>query len=116
MGHLRRLALVALVSVPLAGCHKTLHATVTQPNPLAYPNEMLRESEPVVIITKDMEIMAPRANEGVGDQLLIPEKMPLRNIASFTVVSRDRLRFHVQIEHKWREYADVRTWNAHIVD
>jgi hypothetical protein len=42
--------------------------------------------------------------------------MPLRNVASFTVVSRDRLRFHVQIEHKWREYADVRTWDAYLVD
>ena len=32
------------------------------------------------------------------------------------MVSRDRLRFHVQIEHKWQEYANVNTWNAYLID
>ena len=30
-------------------------------------------------------------------------RYPLINQASFTVVSRDRLRFHVQIDHKWQD-------------
>jgi hypothetical protein len=41
---------------------------------------------------------------------------PLVNQASFTVVSRDRLRFHVQIDHKWEEWADLSTWKVHLED
>ena len=44
------------------------------------------------------------------------EPYDLENRASFTVVSRDRLRFHVQIEHKWKEYADLEGWQAWIID
>jgi hypothetical protein len=43
-------------------------------------------------------------------------KYPLKNVASFTVVSRDRLRFHVQLEHKWQEWADLRTWEVYMID
>jgi hypothetical protein len=122
MRYLRGL-LVVVVTVVVAlvggavGCNKTLRASVTQPNPLAHPNEILYQSEPVEIITRDMELVAPRPDDGAGDaHLLIPEKMPLHNIARFTIVSRDRLRFHLQIEHKWEEWADVSTWRAHLID
>jgi hypothetical protein len=31
-------------------------------------------------------------------------------------VSRDRLRFHVQIDHKWQDWADLNTWDVYLVD
>src|SRR5439155_21124926 len=33
-----------------------------------------------------------------------------------SVVSRDRLRFHVQIDHTWEEWADLTTWEVYLVD
>ena len=32
------------------------------------------------------------------------------------MVSRDRLRFHVQLEHKWIEWADLSSWEVYLVD
>jgi hypothetical protein len=63
-----------------------------------------------------MELERPRNRGPSGGVLMKNERYPLKNVASFTVVSRDRLRFHVQIEHKWEEFADLRTWHAWIVD
>jgi hypothetical protein len=102
-------AVVALGTV--AGCHRTFHGSVSQPNPLLHPHEMLRESEPITIVTGDMELEAPRV-QGV----LRRQRWPLNNVAAFTVVSRDRLRFHVQIEHKWSEWAMVDSWTAYLID
>ena len=104
-----------------AGCGKTLKGETTQPNPLAYPNETLRISEEIVIVTGDMDLYAPRKRQGSGSlatrvSLMVMDRYPLQNKASFTVVTRDRLRFHVQLEHKWREYVDVRNWRAYIID
>jgi hypothetical protein len=31
-------------------------------------------------------------------------------------VSRDRLRFHVQVDHKWEDWADLTTWDVHLED
>lgn len=108
---------VAASVLLLAGCHKTFRGAVAQPNPLAMPTETLRESEPVVIITGDMELKLPRPiTYETGDSIQIITRYPLTNAASFTVVSRDRLRFHVQVEHKWREWAQLETWNAYLVD
>jgi len=99
-----------------AGCHKVFRGRATQPNPLSHPNETLRVSEPITIVTGDMELEVPRP-PGVGNaSLLKKDRYPLKNVASFTVVSRDRLRFHVQLEHKWEEWADLHNWDASIVD
>lgn len=103
--------MVVGVVCQLGACHRTLQQGVTQPNPLREPDETLRISEPVVIITGDMELEVPRASPGYAN-LAIMERLPLHNMARFNVVSRDRLRFHVQLEHKWTEYADPRTWNC----
>jgi hypothetical protein len=108
--------LVAVAAI--AGCTKTWRAHTTQPNPLTLPNETLRESEEVVIITGDMELNAPQNHAPYGSQasVLVEERYPLVNKARFTVVSRDRLRVHVQLEHKWKEYVDVRNWRGYLVD
>jgi hypothetical protein len=62
-----------------------------------------------------MELSLPQAT-GTQESIWVNRRLPLNNMASFTVVSRDRLRFHVQIEHKWREWADLSTWDAYLVD
>jgi hypothetical protein len=98
------------------GCSKTFHTSVNQPNPLASPLETLRQSEELVIVTGDMELNKPRRSGPSGGSVMVSDRVPLNNKASFTVVSRDRLRFHVQIEHKWEEWAKVTGWSAELVD
>ncbi|HET6611263.1 MAG TPA: hypothetical protein VFG83_04710 [Kofleriaceae bacterium] len=90
-------------------------ASITQPNPLAQPFETLRVSEPVVIVTGDMELSLPRVSHAADGTIVARDNFPLTNVARFAVVSRDRLRFHVQIEHKWREWADPATWKATLI-
>jgi len=100
-----------------AGCVRTFSAEVRQPNPLEASNETLRDSEPVIIVTGDMELEQPREPEpGQQVALVHNNHYPLENVASFTLVSRDRLRFHLQIEHKWKEWADPTSWDVYMVD
>lgn len=105
--------LAALVNT---GCVRTFRGKVVQPNPLLFPNETLRESEKVTIVTGDMELNLPHAVPTSDGGVEVSRRYPLKNAASFTVVSRDRLRFHVQIEHKWQEWADLHTWDVYLVD
>ena len=43
-----------------AGCQKTWRGSAVQPNPIANPNDTLRQSEEIVIVTGDMDLNAPR--------------------------------------------------------
>lgn len=107
----------ALLGLVLGGCHRTFSASIRQPNPLASPLDTLRDTEVLTIVTGDMELSHPRRSRVEGrDSLMSQERYPLHNKASFTVVSRDRLRFHVQIEHKWKTYTDISTWKAVLYD
>ena len=100
-----------------AGCTKTFKASTVQPNPLASPTETLRHSEKSTIVTGDMELDTPAPPETTQRASLIRNrKYPLYNQAHFTIVSRDRLRFHVQVDHKWQEWADLSTWNVRLED
>jgi len=108
---------LAVVSVGSLGCSRTFHGKAVQPNPLVHPMETLRDSEEIKIVTGDMELEKPEATSNA--QRVAPSNMsryPLINKASFTVVSRDRLRFHVQLEHKWKEWANPDGWNVYLVD
>jgi hypothetical protein len=99
------------------GCARTFRAEVVQPNPMVTPTETLRSSEKVTIVTGDMELEIPYAAEqGREATIANNHRYPLVNQASFTVVSRDRLRFHVQIDHKWEDWADLTTWDVHLED
>ena len=107
--------IVGLVMV--AGCARTFHGTAIQPNPLVRPTETLRNSEKITIIRGDMELEAP--DEAAPTQrasVMHNHRYPLFNQASFTLVSRDRLRFHVQIDHKWQEWADLNSWEVTLED
>jgi hypothetical protein len=99
------------------GCTRTFRGTATQPNPLAQPTETLRDSEKIVIVTGDMELNVPRPPDRT--QRVTPvnlRRYPLENVAQFSVVSRDRLRFHLQLEHKWKEWADPSGWDVLLID
>ncbi|HEU0034446.1 MAG TPA: hypothetical protein VFQ53_27675 [Kofleriaceae bacterium] len=81
------------------------------------PTETLRQSEKITIVTGDMELDAPAPPEPTQRATPVRNnKYPLYNQASFTIVSRDRLRFHVQIDHKWQEWADLKTWDVELID
>lgn len=109
--------LVIASCAALVGCHRTFKASVSQPNPLSQPLDTLRQTEVLTIVTGDMDLVHPRKSRVEGrDSLLSHKRYPLLNQASFTVVSRDRLRFHVQIEHKWKNYTDISTWKAVLTD
>jgi len=97
-------------------CSRTFKGSATQPNPLSQPLETLRTSEEVLIITGDKDLTYPHNQQIPGGEVQVESRYPLHNKARFTVISRDRLRFHVQIEHKWKEFADVRTWKAVLID
>ena len=109
--------LLAVAVVVGAGCSRTFKGHAVQPNPLVNQNETLRESEKITIVRGDMELLEPDAARPSQRATLVHNhKYPLLNEARFTVVSRDRLRFHVQIDHKWEEYADLNTWEVFLVD
>ena len=108
---------VILVVLLGAGCSKTFKASTVQPNPLASPTETLRHSEKLTIVTGDMELDTPMPPEATQRASIVRNRRyPLYNQAHFTIVSRDRLRFHLQIDHKWQEWADLSTWNIHLED
>ncbi|HUS31590.1 MAG TPA: hypothetical protein VMZ53_23955 [Kofleriaceae bacterium] len=106
-----------LVVVALVGCTRTFKAVAVQPNPLANQNETLRTSEKITIVRGDMELEMPDDPAPAQRASIVHNhRYPLLNEASFTMVSRDRLRFHVQVDHKWEEYADLNTWQVYLVD
>lgn len=106
-----------LVLGGLMGCARTFRAEAVQPNPMVNAAETLRDSEQITIVTGDMELETPIGAQHTKEATPIANRRyPLLNRASFTVVSRDRLRFHVQIDHKWEEWADLNTWDVHLED
>ncbi len=100
----------------VSGCSRTFQSSVTQPNPLSQPLETLRESEELIIVTGDMELNVPRGGGNSGGSVLVDDRYPLTNTARFTVVSKDRLRFHIRLEHKWQEWTELGGWDAYLVD
>jgi hypothetical protein len=112
-----RVVILVGALVVLVGCTRTFKKNAVQPNPLANPTETLRQSETITIETGDMELNAPdAANPTQRASIEHNHRYPLFNRASFTIVSRDRLRFHVQIDHKWQEWADLNTWEVELQD
>jgi hypothetical protein len=113
MGSRHLLAGVLLV----VGCARTFNKEAVQPNPLLHPNETLRSSETIQIVTHDMDLKRPAPPDSTGTASpIFNQPYPLVNKASFTMVSRDRLRFHVQVDHKWEEYADLKSWDVQLID
>jgi hypothetical protein len=111
------IGLLAALAAGWLGCTRTFKAEVVQPNPVATPSETLRNSEKVTIVTGDMELERPyEPDPGRQATVATNHRYPLINQASFTVVSRDRLRFHVQIDHKWEDWANPSSWDVRLED
>ncbi len=114
---MRGIGALVLAIVAAAGCARTFSGETIQPNPLRDPTETLPTGEEITIVRGDMELDAPDpAQVTQRASVLHNHKYPLFNQASFTIVSRDRLRFHVQIDHKWQEWADLNTWTVKLED
>src|SRR5262245_1122443 len=101
MEHFARLFVLAAC---LGGCSRPLQATAVQPNPVLLvhqpANPPASERLWIFVGTQDMDAL----------------KVIMANSARFIVISRDRLRFHVTVEHKWEEYADVTNWEVWLED
>lgn len=117
MGRLGLLVGLLATAAAAAGCFRTFKGEAVQPNPLVRPTETLRVSEPIVIVRGDMDLVRPRDPQGTGNASQTwNQRYPLVNQASFTIVSRDRLRFHVSIDHKWEDWADLHSWEVYLED
>ncbi len=89
-----------LLLITSAACTKTLTAQTVLPNPAVF-TDVTPQSSKLHIDVRDMDL---------------PRTFTLRQSASFAMVNRERLRFHVTLVHKWQEIADPTTWNVHLVD
>jgi hypothetical protein len=117
----RLVLVVASFTASVTACTRTFSKQAVQPNPLVHPTETLRTSEKITIVTHDMDLNKPvsngcNASQSCNATTYHLEPWALINQASFTMVSRDRLRFHVQVDHKWDDYADLKKWDAYLVD
>jgi hypothetical protein len=84
-----------------AGCQRSWSTQTTQP-PLTLGSTLdARTSLPATILMGDMDV---------------PRSLRLANSVYFVAVSRDRLRFHVTLLHKWEEIADPSGWQVWIED
>lgn len=97
----RGIAPIAVLVAAASGCNKSWRVETTQPRLTLGANLDARTSLPGVIHLGDMEL---------------PRSMHLPNSAYFVAVSRDRLRFHVTLRHKWEEIADPSSWRVWIED
>ena len=97
-----RWALPALLALSGgAGCNKAWQ-TETMTPPIHFGATLeARTSLPAVIATRDMEL---------------PRWVALPNSVYFVAVSRDRLRFHVTLHHKWEDMTDPTRWRVWIED
>ncbi len=85
----------------MAACNKTWSAATTTPPITLGANLEARSSLPAVIELHDMEL---------------PRNLPLQNSVYFVAVSKDRLRFHVTLHHKWEDMSDPTRWRVWIED
>jgi hypothetical protein len=93
---------LALVAAVAGGCARSSwSASTTQPYPQLNDKDAPNHSERLQFALGDMDL---------------PRTMELRQQAYFTVLSRDRLRFNVDLRHKWEEVADVTTWDVRLED
>jgi hypothetical protein len=100
-----------------AGCTTTLKASTTQPNPLvAFPNQATHRSERLYIDLEDMDLPRLHPVPHTPDGIQQNGEFRLRQSAYFAVISRERLRFHVTIVHKWKEVADPTAWSVRLED
>ena len=94
-------AFLAVLLGPAAACNKTWSAATMTPPITFGANLDARSSLPAVIELHDMEL---------------PRSLSLHNSVYFVAVSKDRLRFHVTLHHKWEDMSDPTRWRVWIED
>jgi hypothetical protein len=94
-------ALLAVQLGPIAACNKAWRADTMTPPITFGANLDARTSLPAVIELHDMQL---------------PHSIPLMNSVYFVAVSKDRLRFHVTLHHKWEDMSDPTRWRVWIED
>jgi hypothetical protein len=95
----RWIALIAVFGV-LSGCHKVWRAEVVQP-PLRLTTDLgQRTSMPVALARRGVGALGTRTLHHVY----------------FVFISRDRLRFHISLIHRWDRFADPSRWRVWIED
>ena len=108
-----------LVAVASTGCFQTTwESAVVQPK-LALGSDVQRTSFPLVIKMSDMDLprFCKKLQMSPSVRLTIScWDMDLLNTAYFVLVSRDRMRFHVTLHHKWETMSDPRRWQVWIED
>jgi hypothetical protein len=95
-----RLAIAVAIACSAAACRAHWTAEVVQPPLVLEADKGARTSAPLTIVRREMEMRWRR----------------LANTAYYVVVSRDRLRFHLTLRHKWESMSDLRTWDAWVED
>lgn len=85
----------------LGACHRTWDAKTVQPPLRLGTTTEARTSFAGEILMRDMEL---------------GRRLYLANSAYFVVVSKDRLRFHVRLVHKWKQIADPSRWRVWLED
>jgi hypothetical protein len=131
---MRKLAFIVVV---VAGCTHTFTRDAVQPNPVvAASDPAARTSERITITRNDVDLVVPLSQVDTHDPetpavpaeygpMVRNDKItsygsyfrwPLETSASWTMVSRDDLRFHIAIDHKWLDYVDLAEWGAELVD
>jgi hypothetical protein len=94
-------AVLAVQLGPLTACNKAWRADTMTP-PITFGAALeTRTSLPAIIEVGDMEL---------------PHSMRLLNSVYFVAVSKDRLRFHVTLHHKWEDMSDPTRWQVWIED
>jgi hypothetical protein len=99
---MRTVLLLTMTVAAGCGVHR-FEARATQPNPAANLGnpEILPTSQTLYIHQRDMDL---------------PRDFQLRSWAQFSVVTRDRIRFHVGIARQDEDEADTRGWKVYVED
>lgn len=97
-----RLAAIALiVGLAAPGCGRTWRGETAQPGLALDGDQFNRTSRVTEIVVRDKDL---------GNATF------LVNSAFFVAVTKDRLRFHIRLVHKWRDYVEPGGWTFYLED
>lgn len=72
--------------------------------------------QPALRLGQTTEARTSFTNEILTRDMEFGRRLYLTNSAYFVVVSKDRLRFHVRLVHKWKQIADPSRWRVWLED
>jgi hypothetical protein len=104
----------------LGGCAHVREARALHPNPIEsfQSPDMLPVSAKLFIYQRDknFDTVESTSDRNVNASELLSRSYQLRSSAQFSVVNRDRLRFHVTIARWFEDEADTANWKAWLLD